>query len=79
MKILTWLPIISPTLNPIITETAEGAISYNPQLVIKQLSYDRSTAIVMGKKGSSNILTTETQLIGEGKDHIISKVEPVFG
>lgn len=33
----------------------------------------------MGKMGYSNLLTTKAQFIGEGKYHIISKFESIFG
>lgn len=64
MKILIWLAIMSPTLIPLVTNTTDGVISYNPQRVMRQLGYDQLTVMVTGEMGYSNLLIGYAQFIG---------------
>lgn len=41
----------SPTLLPFITKAKEGAVSYNPQRVMRQLGYDHLDVHVTGEMG----------------------------
>lgn len=50
-----------------------GVISYNPQHVMRQLGYDQLTIQITGDMDSSDILTVESQFVGEGKEHIVMK------
>lgn len=68
--------IISTNLLSFITESKMKVVSYNPQRVIKQLGYEQST-IYKKKMGCSNTLTTESQLAGKGREHIVSNFHSI--
>lgn len=55
MDIWTWLAIISPTLLTVITKSKTGAVSYNPQRVVRQLGYDQSVIQITGEMGCPDL------------------------
>lgn len=71
-------PMISPTLLPFKSETIKGVVNYNLQQVMRQLGYDMSMIMVTREMAYSDLLTAGVQLMGEGKEQIISKFEPIF-
>lgn len=66
-ELVTWMAIITPTLLPFVTESKAGAVSYNPQRVIRQLGYDQSAIQVSRETGCSNSSLVESQFVGDGK------------
>lgn len=76
---MTWLTISSPTLLPFITKSKLGAISYNPQKVLRQLGYGQSATRLTTEMGISDSINTESQFIGQGKEYIISKFATPIG
>lgn len=69
---------VTPTLLPFITESKTGAVSYNPQRVMRQLGYDQSAIQISGETGYSDSSLVESQFVGDGKTLIISKFKTVF-
>lgn len=53
-------------------------ISDNPQRVMRQLCYDESAIQITGETGYSDTLTAESQLLGEGKEHIAVKFHSIY-
>lgn len=77
-ELAAWLAIISPTLLPFMTESKTGIVSYNPQRVMRQLGYDQPAIQITGKMGCSGSTTAESQLIGQGRMHIVSMFKKTF-
>lgn len=68
-----WLAIIAPSLLSFIKESKIGVVSYNPQRVMRQLGYDQFAIQPSKEMGCSDSATTESQFVGQGKAHIVSK------
>lgn len=77
-NILIWLAIMSLTLLPFITKSKMRVINYNPQHMIRQLSYDQLAIQITGEVGYSDTLTTESQFVGEGKKDIAVKFDSIY-
>lgn len=76
--LLTWLAIITPTLLPLIIESKAGTANYNPQRVMRQLGYNQSVVQLSEEMGCSDSVTVESQFIGDGKAHMVSKFQKIF-
>lgn len=77
-ELLSWSAIITTTLFPLVTESKAGTISYNPQRMMQELGYDQSAIRLTGKMGCSDSTTVESQFVGDGKAHILSKSQTIF-
>lgn len=77
-ELAAWLAIIATTLLPFMTESKTGVVSYNPQMVMRQLGYEQSAIQISGEMGCSSSATKESQFIGQGKAHIASKFKKTF-
>lgn len=78
-ELVRWMAIITPTLLPFVTKSKAGAVSYNPQRVMRQLGYDQSAIQVSGETGCSNSSLVESQFVGDGKGLIIQNLRLSFG
>lgn len=77
-ELVSWMTMVAPTLLPFITESKTGAVSYNPQRVMRQLGYDQSAVQISGGTGYSDSSLVESQFVGDGKSLVISKFKTVF-
>lgn len=68
--ILTWLAILSLTLLSFITQPRMGSISYNTESN-KAVGINRLQ--VTSEMGCFDFLTAESQSVGQGMEHIVSK------
>lgn len=73
-----WFAILALTLLPFITESKTGVVSYKPQRVMRQLRYDQFAIQISGEMGCSSSITAESQFIGQGRTHIVSKFKKIF-
>lgn len=46
---------------------------------MRQLGYDQSDIQITGEMGCSGSITAESQFIGQGRTHIVSKFKKFFG
>lgn len=67
-----------PHAPPFMTESKTGIVSYNPQRVMRQLGYDQSAIKIRGEMAYSSSATAESQFIGQGRTHIVSKFKKTF-
>lgn len=78
MGILTWLAIISLTLLPFFTASKDGGYqlqspAHDPTIWLRPIGHQ-----IIEEMGCSDTLTTESDFVGEVKEHIPAEFHPIY-